>query len=70
MKRKPLTKAQLEQLRAAMGPLQRNFFEEWGRFGGKAGADARWKNVPPKQRTEMARKAALARWAKARKKRQ
>ena len=63
------TKAQLDKMKAAMGPM-RNFFEEYGRIGGKAGAAKRWDHVSPKERTKGARKAALARWAKkARKKR-
>jgi len=39
----------------------------WGRQGGKKGAKARWEGVAPEQRSESARKAARARWAKAKK---
>jgi hypothetical protein len=38
-------------------------FRAWGREGGKL----RWKGVSPEQRREIARKAARARWAKAKK---
>ena len=62
------TKAQLDRLKAAMEPM-RNFFAAYGAIGGKMGAHARWANVSEAQRREGARKAALARWWKARKKR-
>ena len=53
-----------------MKPM-RNFFAVQGRIGGKLGVKARWEHVSAKERTEGARKAALARWwGKARKKRQ
>jgi hypothetical protein len=61
------TKAQLERLKAAMEPM-RSFFEEHGRIGGRVGRDARWKHVSREERSETARKAAQARWAKAHKK--
>ena len=64
MKRKPPpkpTKAQLDRLRKAMEPM-RNFFAVQGRIGGKLGVKARWEHVSAKERTEGARKAALARW--------
>ena len=51
-----------------MEPM-RNFFAAYGAIGGKMGAHARWANVSEAQRREGARKAALARWWKARKKR-
>jgi hypothetical protein len=35
-----------------------------GRKGGLKGGKARWKDVPAKARTKLARKAALARWEK------
>jgi hypothetical protein len=41
---------------------------ELGRRGGLKGGRARWKNVPEKKRTELARKAARARWQGKRKK--
>ena len=50
-----------------MEPM-RNFFAVQGRIGGKVGAKARWEHVSAKERTEGARKAALARWWKQRKK--
>ena len=36
-----------------------------GRLGGLKGGKARWKGTTKKQRSEITRKAALARWAKA-----
>ena len=49
--------------------LQRfaDLFRAWGREGGKKGAKARWEGVAPEQRSESARKAARARWGKAKK---
>ena len=41
-----------------------NLVRAWGRQGGKL----RWKGVSPEQRREIARKAARARWRKAKKK--
>jgi hypothetical protein len=38
-----------------------------GRKGGKVGGKARAANMTPEQRTESARNAVLARWAKAKK---
>lgn len=35
-----------------------------GRKGGKRGGKARWEGIPPEKRSELARKAALARWRK------
>jgi len=37
------------------------------RAGGREGGKLRWKDVSPEQRREVARKAARARWAKAKK---
>jgi hypothetical protein len=42
-------------------------FRAWGREGGKKGAKARWDGVPAEQRRALAKKAAAARWAKAKK---
>lgn len=39
----------------------------WGREGGKKGAKARWAGVTPEERRAHAKKAAAARWAKAKK---
>jgi hypothetical protein len=46
-------------------PLQAalEIFRAWGREGGKL----RWKGLSTEQRREIARKAARARWAKAKK---
>ena len=35
-----------------------------GRKGGLKGGKARWEGIPQEQRTELARRAALARWRK------
>ena len=35
-----------------------------GKKGGKKGGKARWEGVPPEERREIARRAALARWSK------
>jgi hypothetical protein len=40
------------------------FFRKEGIRGGKLGAAARNKNLTPEERTELAKKAAAARWAK------
>lgn len=39
-----------------------------GRLGGLKGGKARWKGTTKKQRSEAGRKAALARWKKAKRK--
>ena len=39
-----------------------------GRLGGLKGGKARAKKLTPEERSEIARKAVMARWAKARKK--
>ena len=39
-------------------------FQEFGRIGGKKGGKIRAKRMTPEQRTEAARKAVQARWAK------
>jgi hypothetical protein len=44
------------------------FFRKAGARGGRAGATTRWKDVSPAARTESARKAARARWSKAKRK--
>jgi len=38
-----------------------------GRRGGKKSGPARMKKIPPEVRSEIARKAVMARWARARK---
>jgi hypothetical protein len=38
-----------------------------GRKGGRKGGKARWDGVPPEERTEILRRAVLARWARAKK---
>jgi hypothetical protein len=53
----------------AEAALQR-LFQAWrrgGKKGGPKGGKARWEGVPPEMRREIARNAALARWAKRRK---
>ncbi len=35
-----------------------------GRKGGKKGGKARWADVPPEERSEILRRAALVRWRK------
>lgn len=37
-----------------------------GKKGGPKGGKARWKDVPPAQRSEAGRKAVQARWARVR----
>lgn len=48
----------------------RQAFAKLGRIGGKKGGPkggrARWENIPAEKRSEIARKAVQARWAKAR----
>jgi hypothetical protein len=39
-----------------------------GRLGGKKGGKARLKTMTPEERSESARKAAIARWSRAKKK--
>ena len=49
-----------------------DFFREMGRRGGRKGGPkggpkggkARWEGVPPEERSEIARRAVLARWRK------
>jgi len=43
-------------------PVKNPAAVELGRIGGKIGGKARAANMTPEQRTESARKAALARW--------
>lgn len=38
-----------------------------GRKGGKKGGKARWEGLSPEQRSELMRKAVLARWSRAKK---
>jgi hypothetical protein len=46
-------------------PDVREYFVKMGRKGGKLGGSARAANLTPEQRSESARKAVQARWAKA-----
>jgi hypothetical protein len=46
--------------------LFREYFSKLGKKGGKKGGPARAANMTPKERSESARKAVQARWAKAR----
>ena len=43
-----------------------DYFRKIGRHGASAGGKARAAKMTPEERTEVARKAAKARWAKAR----
>lgn len=43
----------------------REYFVKMGRKGGKLGGSIRAAKLTPEQRSESARKAVLARWAKA-----
>jgi hypothetical protein len=45
-------------------PDVRDFFVKMGKKGGALGGHARASNMTPEQRTESARSAVLARWAK------
>jgi hypothetical protein len=38
-----------------------------GRKGGRKSGKARWEGVPPEERSEILRRAVLARWARAKK---
>jgi hypothetical protein len=53
-------------------PKALDFFREMGRRGGKKGGrrggQARWANIPPEERSEIARRAVRARWRKQQKK--
>jgi hypothetical protein len=42
----------------------RTYFSKLGKKGGKKGGTARAANMTPEQRTESARNAVVARWAK------
>jgi hypothetical protein len=44
------------------------FFRRQGKRGGKLSAQARMEKMTPEQRSEVAKKAIAARWAKAKKK--
>ena len=48
-----------------LDPAIREALQALGRIGGKKGGKARWKGVSREERSEIARKAARARWAKA-----
>ena len=39
-----------------------------GRKGGRKGGKARWEGVPPAERSEILRRAVMARWERAKKK--
>jgi len=47
-------------------PKALEFFREMGRKGGKKGGKIRWEGLPPETRSEIARRAVLARWRKKR----
>jgi hypothetical protein len=50
--------------RQKLSPEFRAYFAKLGRKGGKKGGAVRAARMTPEQRTESARKAVLARWAK------
>jgi len=54
--------------KTVMPPEIREFFVKMGRKGGKLGGSVRAANLTPEERSESARKAVQARWAKAKKK--
>ena len=45
-------------------PEIKDFFVKMGKKGGKLGGPARSSNMTPEQRSESARNAVIARWAK------
>ena len=47
--------------------LSMEFFKRMGKKGGRKSGAARLEKLTPEQRSEIARKAATARWAKAKK---
>jgi hypothetical protein len=53
--------------RKKLPPEIRAFFVTMGKRGGKLGGPARAAKLTPEQRSENARKAVMARWAKAKK---
>ncbi|MGA9055927.1 MAG: hypothetical protein WB763_05385, partial [Terriglobia bacterium] len=54
-----------EGMAKKLPPDIREYFVRKGRQGGKLGGPARAAAMTPEQRSESARKAVLARWAKA-----
>jgi hypothetical protein len=48
----------------AQDNLSREFFRKQGKKGGKLSAKARMTKLTPAQRSEVAKKAAAARWGK------
>lgn len=67
------TKAQFRQAGEALrkawcAPTMLAYFAAQGAIGGKKGKHARWDHVSAKDRSEAARKAVKARWAKAKRK--
>jgi len=63
---KPLTAAEMSSLggKASMGNRSPEERKEFARQGGIAGSKARAKKLTGKQRSEIAQKAARARWEK------
>lgn len=63
-RRKRATRAELDAAFARFADL----FRDWGSQGGKVGGKLRWKGVSAEDRRAHAKKAAAARWAKAKRK--
>lgn len=58
----------MPQMKKKLPPEVLEFFKKEGSKGGKAGAKKRMQDLSPSRRSEIAKKAATDRWAKAKKK--
>jgi len=61
-----MAKKTTKRPKAFVHPNAIEFFRAMGRKGGKRGGKARWEGVSPEERSEIARRAVLARWRKQR----